>query len=119
VTYDELIATLDRILVDIEFARIWREESKRTIICRPEHATELRWRIDQAGLDDVLKIVEQSFVPEGTIWIIDEQAIEAGTRQALAKPPVLFGYRPALYYRPPGHVPPPIDPRAFFLITGC
>jgi hypothetical protein len=119
VTYDEMLAVLERVRVDTEFAEIWRAESERTIMCHPDRAVELRWRIDQAGADDVLTVVENPAIPPGDIYIIDHNAIEAGMRESLAARPV-FNFAPAFtrpFGCPPVYVPPPVT-RDMFRISG-
>lgn len=66
-------------LLDIE-----REESRRVVLARPEFADRLRWHLDQAGISSELVEVRASpFIPADTVVVMDWQAIEAGTAEAI------------------------------------
>lgn len=80
-----ILGDIQRAYDMVRFHDIVREESKRTIMCRPDQATRLRWHVDQAGLDDVITVVESPYVPDGQVLVIADQTIEAANREALSK----------------------------------
>lgn len=84
-TTDDPMALSKRIMTDIRFAEIAREESRRVVIARPEDVGRLRWLLDQAGVGDLATVVESPYAPEGRYLVMDQQAIEAGTREAIGK----------------------------------
>lgn len=77
------LGPLRQFLYDLEFGRIVRAEAKRTAFCHPDDAGRIRWFVDQSGLDDVVRVVESPLVPTGWMFLVDEQAIEAGFREDL------------------------------------
>lgn len=79
-----LMALIRRVHDDAAFAAIVRAESKRTVCCNPADVDRIRWHVDQAGLGDVFTVVESALLipPAGQMFVVDEQAIEAGFREA-------------------------------------
>jgi hypothetical protein len=86
----EIMRLIRRVHDDLEFARIVRAEAHRRVLCHPTEVDRIRWHVDQAGLDDVLIVGSSSFVPQGTMYVIDEQAIDAGFRESMSKVRYLF-----------------------------
>lgn len=84
--WSDIWKLIERARTDIEFAAIVRNAAKRTLICRPDVAASLRWKIDQSGLDDVFTVVESAYSPEGQILMFDQQAMDASMNQMMAKP---------------------------------
>jgi hypothetical protein len=83
VSTDDAMAQIQRAMTVVRFAEIAREESRRTVIARPEDAGRLRWTLDQAGVGDLVTVVESPYAPEGCYLVMDQQAIEAGTRETI------------------------------------
>lgn len=81
---DDPAAAIRQAMVDLAFARMVCDDSKRTLCCHPDDAGRVRWHIDQlSGRDDILKVVESAVVPAGTIYVVDEQAMEASFNESL------------------------------------
>ncbi|MGW5175916.1 hypothetical protein ACWERY_16330 [Streptomyces sp. NPDC004082] len=80
------MTAVHRMLTAIQFHRIAREESKRTILCEPHHEHQVRAAVDQAGAADTLTVRPSPACPEGKLLVIDENAIEAGLREAARSP---------------------------------
>lgn len=74
-----------RAATDIAFAEIVRAESKRTVLVGADDVDRIRWHVDQAGLGDVINVQESPFIAPGWAYVVDEQAIDAGTREAIAQ----------------------------------
>jgi hypothetical protein len=81
---------MERVQTDLAFAEIVRNAAKRTLICRPDDAGRLRWKIDQAGLGDVLTVVESPYSPEGQILVFDQQALDVSMNRMMTRPIHLF-----------------------------
>jgi hypothetical protein len=79
-------------LDEIQFLHLAREESKRTILCEPhrephrEH--QVRAAVDQAGAADLLTVRPSAACPEGKLIVIDENALDAGLREAAQRGPM-------------------------------
>lgn len=70
--------------VALRFAEVVRQESKRTLLCHPDDVDRVRWHVDQLGAEEQLTVLESSFVPAGQMYVVDQQSLDAGTREALA-----------------------------------
>lgn len=79
---------MQRMLDAIRFLDLVREESKRSILCEPHREHQVRAAIDQAGAADLLTVRPSEACPEGKLLVIDENAIEAGLRQAAQRGPM-------------------------------
>ena len=76
----------DRILTE---ARFWVQvatDAERTIICSPENESRIKSWIDGRGLEHILKVMVETYVPDDQMFVIDHNAIEASQRQYLARP---------------------------------
>lgn len=71
------------VLDEIRFMLIAQEESKRTVICPPSDADRIRRLVEQVGAGHVVTVTPSPFVPDGTAFLVDESAIEAGSRESL------------------------------------
>lgn len=61
-----------------------REEARRTIVVpTPELAVEIEAMAAAAGLGDLWTVKHNQYAPDGYVYIIDEQAIDAGLRESL------------------------------------
>lgn len=81
----DIIELCRRAATDIAFAEIVRAESKRTVLVGADGVDRIRWHVDQAGLGDVITVQESPYVASGWAYVVDEQAIEAGTREAFTQ----------------------------------
>lgn len=75
--------------LDLLFHKQVEQDSARTIVCAPGMEHAIRAAIDQLGVrHDLHKVVASSFCPDGTAYVIDEQAINAAMEEqvALMKP---------------------------------
>lgn len=80
------LAEIRRWIDLIECGRMEREESRRTIVVpTPELAVEVEAMAAAAGLGDLWAVVHNPYTPPNCVYVIDEQAIEAGTREALQR----------------------------------
>lgn len=64
--------------------RFWeqiRGDAKRTVVCEPHRADELRALIEERGYDHITVLASPA-CPEGQFLVIDEQALEASGREA-------------------------------------
>jgi hypothetical protein len=71
-------------LDELRFAVQVLGDAKRTVICPPGIEAELRQAVEAAGAVG-WTVRGDSWVPEGTAYVIDEQAIEAETRETLQR----------------------------------
>jgi hypothetical protein len=79
---------LQRMLDAINFFHIAREESKRTILCEPHHERQVRAAVDHAGAAEILAVRPSAACPEGKLIVIDDNALEAGLREAAQQGPM-------------------------------
>lgn len=73
--------------------RFWSQittDSERTVICSPDLESRVKGWVDARNLAGVIKVQATPVCPAGTIWIMDHNAIEADTREALSRPMPLF-----------------------------
>lgn len=89
--FEDIVALMRRIASDLEFARIVREEARRTILCSADDVDRIRWHVDQSGFDDILEVLKSQFVPAGTMYVMDRQAMDASFNETTAH------WRPMLY----------------------
>lgn len=70
-------------------ARFWAQvttDAERTIICSPTNEVRCREWIDKAGLGHLLTLLVSPFAPDDAVYVLDHHALEAGNREAFAKP---------------------------------
>jgi hypothetical protein len=79
---------LQQMLDAINFLHIARKESKRTILCEPHREHQMRTAVDQAGAAHILTVRPSAACPEGKLIVIDENALEAGLREAAQRGPM-------------------------------
>lgn len=83
-TADEIFAQMRRTLDLIRCAEIEREEAKRTVLVPgPASAVKLEAWLIAHGLDDVITVEMSQVLPADTYVVVDEQALEASTAEAL------------------------------------
>lgn len=75
-------ALWDRLVADINFLEMAREESKRTIYCEPHRVEQVRAAIEARGAGDILTAVANPACPEGQLLIVDEGAFAAAAEQS-------------------------------------
>lgn len=87
----------DRIVTDLAFLDVVREESKRTIHCEPHRVDQIRAAIDQLGAADTFTVVANPACPAGQFLVFDDNAIAAAHEeflQGLRSGPWRLGGRP-------------------------
>ncbi|MEU0078534.1 hypothetical protein ABZY58_11610 [Micromonospora tulbaghiae] len=70
----------------VDDLRFWMqtfEDARRTILCPPHLADQVRSVIDQHGVAGMYDVQESTACPQGAILLVDDNAVDAGTRQAL------------------------------------
>ncbi len=78
------LAGLRRWIDLIECGRMERDEARRTIVVStPELAVQIEAMAAAAGIDDLWTVCLNLYAPAGFVYIIDEQAIDAGLRESL------------------------------------
>jgi hypothetical protein len=66
-----------RMLDEISFYGIAKQEAKRTILCEPDLEHAIRAAVDQLKASDILTVCPSPACPEGQLIVIDEGALEA------------------------------------------
>ncbi|MFI5687915.1 hypothetical protein [Streptomyces sp. NPDC051636] len=79
---------LQRMLDAIQLMHLAREESKRTILCEPHREHQVRAAVDQAGAAHIITVRPSAACPEDKLIVIDENALEAGSREAAQRGPM-------------------------------
>lgn len=75
----------DRLVAEIGFLEIVREESKRTIYCEPHRVDQVRAAVDQYGASDLLTVRANPICGPGQLIVMDEGALKAAGREAERK----------------------------------
>lgn len=86
--------TWDRLVTELTFLDVVREESKRTIHCEPQEVHRIRAAVDQAGAADIITVRANPACLPGQMLIFDEGALAAAHEeflQGLARKPWKFG----------------------------
>lgn len=78
-------------LDELRFAFQVLGDAKRTWVCPPSIAAELRAAVNAAGCAGLITVVPSQFVPDGTMYVIDEQGFDADLRQTLQHMRNAFG----------------------------
>jgi hypothetical protein len=84
----------DRLVADLRFLDIAREESKRTIYCEPHRVDQIRAVVDQHGGAGIFTVRANPICDPGQLIIVDDGAIEAAEQeflQGLVRVPWRFG----------------------------
>jgi hypothetical protein len=80
----DMFAELRRLHDRIRCAEIAREEARRTVLVPgPASAVKLEAWLIAHGLDDIITVEMSQFLPPDTWIVMDVQAIEAGTAEAI------------------------------------
>lgn len=77
---------VQRMLTDIRFYDQVHGDAKRTIICPPHLVSAVQAVVDQHHAEDLYTVRASRACALDRLIIIDEQAIEADTRQAAQRP---------------------------------
>lgn len=81
---DGILRDLQRLIDLILCAQIAREEARRTAVV-PDLAvrnTVQSWLVAN-GLDDIMTVLVNSWLPPKTVWIINERELDASVRETL------------------------------------
>lgn len=126
--WPEVSAAIRQALVDIEFARIADEEAKRTLVVSPDDLGRAQWIVEQNGAERVITVKPHAWLPAGTWYLLDVNAMEASFNETMAKlartPIVMPPWEPPASwntYRPwsaLGDLSLP-DPKKLFPYGGC
>lgn len=84
----------DRMVTELAFLDVVREESRRAIHCEPHRVDQLRAAVDQLGAADLITVHANPACPSGKMLIFDEGAMTAEREeflQGLTKAPWKFG----------------------------
>jgi hypothetical protein len=71
----------------VDEVRFWdqiRGDAKRTVLCEPHRAAEVRALVEERGYDHIT-VLGSPACPEGQFLVIDEQALEAANRRAMQR----------------------------------
>jgi hypothetical protein len=74
-------------LTDIRFYEQVLLDSKRTIVCPPDLASDVRAVVEQYDAGHLFTVCASAACPEERLILIDEQALEAGLRASLQRGP--------------------------------
>jgi hypothetical protein len=83
--WPEVAAVIRQILVDIEFARIAEEESKRTLVVPPADLGRAQWIVEQNGAERIITVKAHAWLPSGSWYLLDVNAMEASFQEMLAE----------------------------------
>lgn len=76
---------LERFFYDLCFAGIVDAESKRTLVVQPADMPRVQAMLAEWDLNKRITLVASAWIPDGTWYEIDEQAIEAGNEEAMQR----------------------------------
>lgn len=83
------MSAYDNLINDIRFWAQIQGDAKRTVLCEPHRAAEVRALIEERGYDHITVLASPA-CPEGKFLVIDEQALEAANRQMMQQAPRNF-----------------------------
>lgn len=66
--------------------RFWSqiiEDSRRTIMCSPDLESRVKCHLDALGVGGLHEVIASPMVPDGQIYVMDQQAIEASTAEMI------------------------------------
>ena len=69
--------------------RFWAQvvgDSKRTVVCPPDLESRCKGFVDARGLGGLITVKTSPYVPAETIFVIDEQGIDASLRKMSQRP---------------------------------
>lgn len=72
---------LGNIYTNLAFWAQIQGDAKRTVICEPHRAAEIRDALDERGYSHIVTVRASAACPEGQLIVIDEAAMEASERQ--------------------------------------
>lgn len=118
------------VLERVRLLLIELEESRRILVCRPEHEAAVRAALAElCSFEHLIEVRVDDWVPEGQFLLIDPNAIEAASRAAVQRPPQIIEREPwrrpcgcmpgmpCVWHRPQ-YVNEQPDPRKLVIITG-
>lgn len=76
--------------------KFWEQvdgDAKRTVLCEPDRAAEVRALVEERGYDHITVLASPA-CPEGRYLVIDEQALEAANRETMQHATRNFGGYP-------------------------
>lgn len=61
-------------------------DSERTVVCNPDMESRVKGNLDRLGADGVtVTVIVTRWCPEGSIYVLDENAINASLRQSMTR----------------------------------
>lgn len=70
---------------DIRFWSQVVEDSRRTVLCSPEWESRIKTWLAVEGLDRAVDVQVSPAVPDDQVFVVDLNALEASTNQALIR----------------------------------
>ncbi|MFW3473649.1 hypothetical protein ACN24M_20495 [Streptomyces microflavus] len=70
---------------ELRFATQVMNDAKRTLICEPDKADEVRALVEAMGAAGTFEVMTSAACPPGQILVLDEQALTAVQNQALQR----------------------------------
>ncbi|MFE2600120.1 hypothetical protein ACFXCZ_27135 [Streptomyces sp. NPDC059396] len=72
-------------LDELRFTMQVVNDAKRTLICEPDNAHEVRSLIDSMGASAAFDVKASTYCPPGQIIVLDEQALTASANQTFQR----------------------------------
>ncbi|MET8278260.1 hypothetical protein [Micromonospora sp. NPDC005174] len=73
------------ILDDVRFWATVIEEQRRILICPPAMVDAVNRKLVELGMGGFHEIQASPYMPDNQIWMVDPNAMEAATRQAMQR----------------------------------
>lgn len=73
-------------MTEVQFWSQVLTDAERTVICPPDLESRLKGYIDAHGMSGAIHVKATPICPEDRVLVLDEHAIEASLRQAIARP---------------------------------
>jgi hypothetical protein len=70
---------------DVRFRAQVTADYRLTLLCPPSLIDKVRAKLAELGMDGLHDVDESPFVPDGQIFVLDHNAVEAATRQAIQR----------------------------------
>lgn len=78
------------VLDEVRFWQIVLASQARTIVCSPEMESRVKGFLDARDLRGTYNVVVSRVCPDTSVYVMDEQAIQADVNESLAKPPRIW-----------------------------
>lgn len=74
------------VLTEIKFWSQVMTDAERTVICPPDLESRCKGYVDARGLGGLITVKASPSCPPNQILVLDERAVEASLREAVARP---------------------------------